>query len=155
MLLIRRYQVQDNESVKTLHYLGLSQFDADARDEADSDMDSDLDEIENVYIKNNGEFLVGIYQGKLVAMGALKKLSATRGEIKRMRVNPDYQRQGFGQLILERLLEVAAQSGYKELCLDTLAQNMPAQKLYEKFGFVQVRRKKLGRLDMVFYEKQL
>ena len=155
MLRIRQYQAKDNKVVKALHYAGLKQFHADIRDETDFFPDTDLDDIENVYLKNNGEFLVGIYEGKLVAMGALRKLSATRGEIKRMRVHQDYQRHGFGQVILQKLLEAAVQSGYTELCLDTLAQNIPAQKLYEKFGFVQVRRKKLGRLNMVFYEKQL
>jgi hypothetical protein len=34
-----------------------------------------LDDIENVYIRNNGDFLVGTYEGKLVAMGALKNYS--------------------------------------------------------------------------------
>jgi len=151
---IRRYQAKDNEVVKTLHYLGWSQFNVDARDEDNLILDTDLDDIENVYINNNGEFLVGIYKGQIVAMGALGKLSKTRGEIKRMRVHPDYQRRGFGQVILQKLLEIAAQLGYTELCLDTLAQNIPAQKLYEKFGFVQVRREKIGRLDMIVYEKQ-
>lgn len=155
MLLIRQYQAEDNEIVKALHYMGLSQFHADIRDETDVFPDTDLDDIENVYFRNNGEFLVGIYDGKIVAMGALRKLSSTRGEIKRMRVHPDYQRRGFGQLILQKLLEVAAQLGYIELCLDTLAQNIPAQELYEKFGFVQAYRKKLGRLDVILYEKQL
>ena len=155
MLLIRQYQAKDNESVKTLYYAGLNQFDADARTEAYLSLDADLDDIENVYIGDKGAFLVGIYEGKLVAMGALRKLSATRGEIKRMGVHPDYQRYGFGQVILQKLLEVAAQLGYTELCLDTTAQNTPAQKLYEKFGFLEVCRKKLGRLDVIFYEKQL
>ena len=155
MLLIRRYQTNDNETVKILHYAGINQFNADAGTEADLFLDADLDDIENVYLKNNGEFLVGIHEGKLVAIGALRKLSATRGEIKRMRVHPDYQRQSFGQVILQKLLEVAAQLGYTELCLDTLAQNIPAQNLYEKFGFVQVGCKILGHLDVILYEKQL
>ena len=115
-MLIRRYQAEDNEAVKALHYAGIRQFDADARTDADlfgveSYIDADLDDIENVYIRNNGEFLVGIYEEKLVAMGALKKLSATRGEIKRMRVHLDYQRQGFGQIILQKLMKAAVPLG--------------------------------------------
>jgi len=155
VLLLRQYQAKDNESVKTLHYAGLNQFSADVKSEGYLSIDADLDDIENIYIRDKGAFLVGIYEGKLAAMGALKKLSATRGEIKRMRVHPDYQRYGFGQLILQKLLEVAAQLGYTELCLDTTAQNIPAQRLYEKFGFVQVRRGKMGRLNVIFYEKHL
>ena len=159
-LLIRRYQAEDNGAVKALHYAGIKQFDADARTDAglfgvESSIDADLDDIENVYIRNSGEFLVGIYEEKLVAMGALKKLSTTRAEIKRMRVYPDYQRHGFGQIILQRLMETASQLGYTELCLDTLLQNTPAQKLYEKHGFVRTGQKKIGRFDVVLYEKRL
>jgi ribosomal protein S18 acetylase RimI-like enzyme len=155
ILLIRQYDAKDKDSVKALYYTGLDQFDADAQSEGYLSLCEDLDNIENIYLKNNGEFLVGTHEGKLVAMGGLKKLSTTRAEIKRMGVHPDYQRQGFGQLILQKLLEVAAQLGYTELCLDTTAQNIPAQRLYERFGFVQARRKKIGSLDVIFYEKQL
>ena len=160
MLVLRRYKAEDNEAVKALHYAGIKQFDADAGTDADLfgvgvNIDADLDDVENVYIKNNGEFLVGIREEKIVAMGALKKLSTTCAEIKRMRVYPEYQRQGLGQIILLELLAVAAQLGYTELCLDTVIQNVPAQKLYEKHGFVRTSQKKMGRFDLLLYEKQL
>jgi len=154
-LLIRRYQTADNQSVKALYYSGLEQFDADLRTDGYLALDKDLDDIENVYLNNSGEFLVGILDGKLVAMGALKKLSTTRGEIKRMSVHPYYQRRGFGQTVLLRLLELADQFGYTELYLNTTAQNIPAQKLYEKSGFIQIQRRKIGRLEVIFYKKQL
>ena len=35
-----------------------------------------------------GEFSVGIIDGRIVAMGALKRLTDTRAEICRMRVHP-------------------------------------------------------------------
>lgn len=100
-MLIRRYQAEDNEVVKALHYAGIKQFDVEANTDADlfdvdTNIDADLDDIENVYLNNDGEFLIGIHEGKMVAMGAIKKLSTTRAEIKRMRVYPEYQRQGFG-----------------------------------------------------------
>ena len=155
MLQIRRYQAEDNDAVKDLHYAGIKQFDADAGTDADlfgvdSNIDADLDDIENVYINNNGEFLLGVHEEKLVAMGALKKLSATCAEIKRMRVYPEYQRRGFGQVILKKLMEVAAQLGYTELCLDTLTQNIPAQKLYENTVLFAPVRRKWGALTSYF-----
>jgi N-acetylglutamate synthase-like GNAT family acetyltransferase len=56
-----------------------------------------------VYLKNQGEFLVGVCEGRIVAMGALRRTTNERAEIKRMRVHPDFQRCGFGQMILEAL----------------------------------------------------
>jgi ribosomal protein S18 acetylase RimI-like enzyme len=151
MLQIRRYQPQDNEAVKALHYAGLQQFGATS----DPYNDSDLDDIEDVYINNNGDFLVGTIDGQIVAMGALRKVSAKRAEIKRIRVRRDCQRRGYAQAILKKLIELAESLGYTELHLDTVASNNPAQRLFEKFGFVETHRGKLGRFDLLFYSKKL
>ena len=79
----------------------------------------------------------------------------TAAEIKRMRVHPDYQRRGFGQEILDKLEEKARKSGYTELYLDTTTKQIPAQKFYEKNGYVESDRGKLERLEVIFYRKKL
>ena len=155
VLTIRQYQPKDNKAVKALYNAGLDQFDADQRTDSYLSFITDLDDIEATYIKNNGEFLVGICDRKLVAMGALAKLTVTRGELKRMGVHPDYQGRGFAQQILTKLLKVAEQLGFRELCLDTTAQNIPSQTLVKKFGFIESQRKKVGRLEVVFFSKQI
>jgi ribosomal protein S18 acetylase RimI-like enzyme len=151
MLFIRRYQPQDNATVKALHYAGLKQFGA----AADPYDDSDLDDIEKVYINNHGDFLVGLQGDEIVAMGAIRKVSGTCGEIKRIRVRQDCQRQGYGQTMVTRLIELAAALGYTELRLDSVAHNTPAQRLFRKFGFSETHRRKLGAHDLVFYHKSL
>ncbi|MDA2933939.1 GNAT family N-acetyltransferase [Acidobacteria bacterium AH-259-D05] len=93
-LQISRYQDSDHEEVVALHYLGLDQVGANL---GGGPWDKDLNDIQNHYINNNGDFLVGICGGRLVAMGAFRKVSTTRAEIKRIRVNPDFQRRGFGE----------------------------------------------------------
>ncbi len=148
---IRRYQAEDNKEVKALHYAGLEQFGATA----DPYHDKDLDDIKGVYIDNNGDFLVGTDGDKIVAMGALKKTSGTRGEIKRIRVRRDYQRSGYGRTILLKLIEMAGELGYMELCLDATVDNTPARRLFEQCGFVETRKGKVGTYDLVFYEKKL
>ncbi len=151
MLKIRRYQPKDNEIVKELHYAGLAQFGA----AADPYHDNDLDDIEGVYINNRGDFLVGIHEDEIVAMGAIKQASGTCGEIKRIRVRRDCQRQGYGQTILLKLIDLGRELGYTELCLDSTVNNTPAQRLFEKCGFAEKRRGKVGIYDLVFYEKKL
>ena len=59
--------------------------------------------IEGVYLDGNGDFLVGLVSDQIVAMGALKKTGDRRGELKRMRVSPEFQRRGYGKAILEAL----------------------------------------------------
>lgn len=93
MLTIRRYHAKDNKQVKELHVLALKFAQTDF---GHGPWDEDLDYIPEIYL-NRGEFLVGEIDGKIVAMGALNKISDEIGEIKRMRVHPDLQRQGIGQ----------------------------------------------------------
>jgi hypothetical protein len=50
--------------------------------------DDDLHEIEAAYLRSGGEFLVGVLDGKVVAMGTLRRISPGKAEIKRMRVGP-------------------------------------------------------------------
>jgi ribosomal protein S18 acetylase RimI-like enzyme len=158
MLKIRRYQAQDNEVVKELHYAGIAkmrEIDSDADRPDNPFIDCDLEDIEGVYINNNGDFIVGIEGKEIVAIGAIRKASATCGEIKRLRVRRDCQREGHGETIMLKLIERARELGYKELCLDTLASNIPAQRLFEKCGFIENNRGKRGPYDLIFYGKKL
>ncbi len=151
-LKIRRYRKSDNNDVWKLHILGLEQFKA----YLGGKWDKDLDNIEGVYLKN-GEFIVGKINNKVVAMGAFKKISDKKAEIKRIRVHPDYQREGFGQIILNELEKKATKMGYKILQLDTTDKQIPAQKFFEKNGYAKTKTERLEKynLDMIFYEKKL
>ena len=82
-------------------------------------------------------------------------LSETRAEIKRMSVYSNHQRHGYGRSILTELMQIAERHGHSELYLDTTTQNLPARTLYEKNGFIQIRSARVGRLDVIFYEKKL
>ena len=86
-------------------------------------------------------------------MGAFRRTSPERAEIKRMRVHPDYQGRGIGQIILSEL--EARAIGYTTLHLDTSVVQVPAQKLYEKNGFLEVSRDTYQDLEVILYEKQL
>ena len=152
MLHIRRYQPADHGVVWELHHTALYAANAHA---ASGPWDDDLHQIEAVYLDNGGEFLVGIYDREIVAMGALKRVSADRAEIKRMRVNPAFWRHGFGQAMLTALERRAVELGVTGLHLDTTLQQEAAQRLYIKNGFRQVRRAKIDHFDIIFYEKSL
>ena len=154
-MLIRRYQADDNIEVKGLHYAGVQQIDPDPERPDNPFIDADLDNIEGVYINNRGDFIIGTVENDIIAIGALQKVSANLGEIRRIRIRQDYQRQGYGSQILSKLIERARELGYKELCLDTLADNKPAQNLFEKGGFIETHRGKTGSYDLIFYRKKL
>ncbi|OHA32243.1 MAG: hypothetical protein A3B09_02460 [Candidatus Taylorbacteria bacterium RIFCSPLOWO2_01_FULL_43_83] len=153
ILKIRPYTPSDSEAVIHLHNVALEAAGAHV---GNGPWDSDLLDVENVYLKNSGVFLVGLIDCQIVAMGALRKISNDKGEIKRMRVLPQFQRQGFGQAILDVLEKEAIARGYKTLCLDTTIIQIAAQIMYLKNGYTEVWRTRQGfPFETIFYEKIL
>ncbi len=152
MFTLRRYEPTDREAVEYLHVYAIQQAGAYL---GRGPWDDDVYNIEEVYLKGGGEFLVGEYEGLFVAMGALKRTGPEQAEIKRMRVHPDYQGRGYGQLILDALEARARALGYRTLHLDTSIVQIPAKKLYEKNGFYEVGRDVYQGLEVILYEKQL
>jgi len=75
----------------------------------------------------------------LAAVGALREIDATRGELKSMRATPAYRGKGAGEAILLKLIEEARRRGYTWLGLETgsLEAWGPARALYRKHGFAE------------------
>ncbi|WP_069804112.1 GNAT family N-acetyltransferase [Thermogemmatispora onikobensis] len=137
MFTLRRYRPADQEAVERLHVTLLKETGAYL---GRGSWDDDVYAIEEHYLNNGGEFLIGECDGKIVAMGALKRTDAERAEIKRMRVLPEYQGRGYGQRLLEALEARARTLGYRLLHLDTSVLQTAAQRLYTKNGFREVGR---------------
>lgn len=165
-LTIRRFRPSDEERVFELHEEALR--DADAY--AEGVPEPDLDDVEAHYLDAGGEFLVGLADDRIVAMGAFRpvedrvaeafdSLRRPTAELKRMRVAPSHQRRGFGQQIYDELERRAHASGFAELVLDVQAHQEGARRFYERNGFKVERRVEIEAfgetLDTVFYRKPL
>jgi len=151
-IVIRQYQDGDKDAVFRLHFEALQP--TGAMLPGGPWNDDDLNDIPQNYF-NGGEFLVGLIGNQFVCMGALRKKSATVGEIKRMRVHPDYQRRGYGQMMLDKLEARAKELGYTKLCLDTTTKQIAAQALYKKNGYKEVSRTAYAGLEIIFFEKKI
>ena len=77
-------------------------------------------------------------QGKLLAVGALKRLSTTHGEVKSMHTAEAARGRGIGSAMLRHIIDVARMSGMAKLSLETGSSDYfkPAVELYERHGFV-------------------
>lgn len=148
---IRRYRAADHDSVRRLHDVAMHEAGIHL---GEGPWYEDLDEIEDAYLDNGGEFLVGAFGDEVVAMGAVKT-TEDLAEIEYMRVAPELQRHGLGQVLLTALEELAAELGYRTLHLDTAVRQEAARRLYERNGYREARRAKKGDLDCVFYEKRV
>src|SRR5688572_27687072 len=75
--------------------------------------------------------------GELLGCGALKELDAAHGEIKSMRTAAAHLRKGVARRMLAHILAEARRRGYRRVSLETGSGEafVPAQRLYETFGF--------------------
>lgn len=152
-LVIRQYESRDKEEVFNLHVRALKNEYAYLYT---GTWEKDFENIEGIYLNNRGEFLVGTIDNKIVAMGGLRKKTDDIVELRRMRVDPDFQRKGYGQIILDALEKRAKELGYKVIQLDTSVKQIPAQKFYIKNGYTEIRREKEGWIiELIFYRKEI
>jgi ribosomal protein S18 acetylase RimI-like enzyme len=151
-LIIRRYLSADHDAVWDLHNAALQDTGAHL---GNGPWDDDLHRIEAAYLETGGEFLVGELGGWIVVMGALKPVDAGTAEVKRMRVDPAFQRRGFGQEMLSALETRARALEFRRLILDTSVRQKAALRLYQKNGYRETGRRKIRHLDLIDFEKEL
>ncbi|WP_267641175.1 GNAT family N-acetyltransferase [Haloarchaeobius amylolyticus] len=162
---LRRYQPADQDRVRELHEAAMREVGAYVADAPDTDLET----IPETYLAE-GTFLVGEVDGRIVAMGALRPatgyitefvddLPETTAVLKRMRVDPAHQRQGYGSRLLAALEDRARELGFTELVLDTTPTQVAAKRLYESHGYEQVQREQVRlageELVLLCYRKSL
>lgn len=75
--------------------------------------------------------------GRLLGIGALKRLDDAHAEIKSMHTAEAARGQGVGEAMVRHLLTVAVERGYRRVSLETgsMEAYAPACALYRKLGF--------------------
>ena len=146
------FQNGDADAVWELHNLAL---DGTGAHLGDGPWDDDLRSIPVSDLQDGGEFIVGLIDGRLVAMGGLRHITDAAAELKRMRVHPAFQRRGFGRQILGALENRARELGYTKLRLDTTIRQTAAQRLYTSAGYREVGRGEIAGLEVIYFEKRL
>jgi ribosomal protein S18 acetylase RimI-like enzyme len=144
---VRRFATGDARAVHALDDAAMRAAGARGRG------DEDLDSVAAGYLEDGGEFLVGILDGRLIAIGALRHVTDAVAELNRMRVHPGFQRRGFGRTLLARLEHRASELGYRALRLHTPATQTPARRLYSTAGYREVGRGQLAGTEVVYFEK--
>lgn len=99
---------------------------------------ADMEDIQSSYFDNGGTFLVMTTEGTVIGMGALRRYKdqAEIGEIRRLWFLPEYHGQGLGYRMMQALLEIARQKGYRRVRLttDSVYQSR-AYNFYLRLGF--------------------
>jgi putative acetyltransferase len=91
-------------------------------------------------LKSPGVHFWSAWDGEhLVAIGALKRLTESHGEIKSMHTEQSRRRTGAGSAMLRHIMESARQMGLRRLSLETGSWPyfVPARAFYQRHGFVE------------------
>ncbi len=102
--------------------------------------EAELEDLPGKYVAPNGALWLATLNESADPVGviAVRPLSASTCEMKRLWVDSAVQGQGFGGKLARTAIAFAQNAGYREMKLDTLRERMPAAiALYRSLGFVE------------------
>jgi ribosomal protein S18 acetylase RimI-like enzyme len=152
-LKIRRYRWSDLDTILALHQICLAEVGLFPGDGVY--YDDDFPRIQELYLACGGDFLVGEFQSKVMAMGGLRPIDSETAEVCRLRVHPAFQRRGHGAAMLLALEVRAMELGFHRLRGDTTLNQGAALALYERQGWNELSRQEVGGLTVIYGEKRL
>jgi len=99
----------------------------------------DMEDIQKNYFENGGAFLVTTENDQIIGTGAIRKLDDEMCELKRLWLLTEYHGRGLGYRMMQELLTIARQRGYKRMRLDTdAATQSRAVEFYKRIGFHEI-----------------
>jgi putative acetyltransferase len=103
--------------------------------------DQELSHLSTWYSAPNGALLLLYMDGVCAGCCALRRIDtvdvANAAEMKRLYVKKAYRRFGLGRSLTQGILDIAAQSGYSCVLLDTMSDMEAARALYADLGFYE------------------
>ena len=103
----------------------------------------------------DGRFLIGRIDGVVATCGGVRRITATRAEIKRMWVDVPWRGCGLGRRMLGALEDAARDLGYREVRLDTNATLVEAIAMYEHAGYRRIERYNDNPYAQAWFAKRL
>lgn len=99
----------------------------------------EMDDVQTNYFNNGGTFLVTIEDERVIGTGAIRFLEEGVCELKRVWLLTEYHGQGHGYRMMQKLLGIAREKGYKTMRLltDRIVQRQ-AVAFYERLGFYEI-----------------
>jgi GNAT superfamily N-acetyltransferase len=97
--------------------------------------EAELRTLPGVYAPPAGRLLLATWEGEPAGTAALRRLSATACEAKRLYVRPRYRGKGVGGALVRTLIEEGRGAGYREMYGDSLPGMTEALQLYRRLGF--------------------
>lgn len=119
--------------------------------------DEEVANLPGKYAKPSGRLLLALIDEKIAGCVCLREIEENVCEMKRLFVRRNFQGQGVGKRLLEKLLEEARTLGYRKMRLDTFPPKMgKAVEIYKSYGFREISPYYFNPYDgVLFMEKDL
>jgi len=138
---IRKFTETDGPKIKELILSILEkEYPFDRKAYSDTDL-------ENIYASYGGPrdtFFVIEKDDKIVATAGIKEDSGHIALLRRVFVDPDERRKGYGSSLLDEAVKFCRDTGYKELAFRTTSKMVQAIELCKKKGFKEIEKIDLG-----------
>lgn len=95
--------------------------------------DSFADELKKDY----SHYFVAETDGEIMSYAGIWCIYET-AELIRIATSPNHQKKGVAKELMQAILECAKNCGCERMMLEVRKSNIPAQKLYKKFGFNEI-----------------
>jgi putative acetyltransferase len=100
--------------------------------------DEELVSLKTMYAAPSGGIVLCKVENGFIGCVGIRKIDDDIAELKRMFIQPAYQKRGIGKILLDKAIGLAEKLGYKTIRLDTLNYMTAAINLYKKRGFYEI-----------------
>ena len=130
----RQYKPEDSVGVKNLI---LSILEKEYPFEGSLYQDSDINDISGTYGGKGNAFFVIEEDKKIVGTVGIKRETAEKALLRRLFVDENYRKRGFGTALLKKAIEFCESKEYKEMIFRATDRMELAMKLCKKTRFVE------------------
>ena len=144
----RTYQPSDQQAVSRLYNDGLLRGQP-----APNDTGADIENIHEGYFTDDANhFWVAEIDGQVVGMIGVARDTEHTAEIRRLRVDKQWQASAVGGKLIETALHHCTHHGYLKVVFDTRFDTDAAVDMFDRFGFQHTRTKAVQGKDLLeFY----
>lgn len=115
--------------------------------------DEEVKHLDQKYSLPYGRLYLVYCDDALAGCIGLRKIDEENCEMKRLYVRPQFRGQHIGNILVQKIIEDARETGYSHMLLDTLPFLKSAIHLYKAFGFYEIESYNNSPMETSIYMK--